>query len=651
MKTKSFLFILFIFLFACKSFETKEYIKGKKHLENLNYSAGIESFLKSWEQSPNPKTARGLALSYYKVRNFEQAEEWFAKLKRENQLDSTDLRPFAESLIANSKYSEAREILKILDPAQSSDMLKNLWSNSEYGGILTNDLSRSRVAPVEGINTKFSEFGPFIYQDEKLLWVSDRLEKEVDWKFNDNGLKNDIYGWTGNDYLSLYQVNLTQDLKSIFGSAEEIKGFESKYHIGPIYKSDQWIFITLTKAHKYRKTESGKFNNYTIFPEVYYIDNNLDSISLEDFMTLPFNSPLNYSVSDPFFDQKSQRLYFSSDMPGGQGGTDIYFSQWIDEKGWQPPINVGPTINTSFNERSPFFSEDGTFYFSSDGHIGLGGLDIFKSSKVGEDFILPVNLGTPINSNRDDFGFVLGRDFKQGFLASDRVGGKGLDDIYFVDLESRQSMILEGKVLDAIDSSLLADAVVSVFSENGGIINSFVTGQDGAYKVKLGSNQFVSINSRKTGYLKTELKGIEIPENTIMGDSLVFQDIYMNRIEIGKAYEIENIYYDFDKWNIREDAKPNLDFLLGILKENPTIKVEIRSHTDSRGTVNYNMRLSKRRAESVVDYLISNGISSSRLSSIGMGEFQIRNECIDNVECTEEKHQENRRTEFKIISY
>lgn len=645
-------YFLLLILFSCKSLAYKDYMLGVESAENLNYSEGISSFLKSWESSPQPETARGLAQAYLKTRNFEQAEEWYARLERDQELDSLDWKPFAEVLIANSKYTEATELLMKLDPNQENPKLASLWKSATQGKEFLNKPTTAQIKGLDQINTSFAEFGPFFSSDSLLYFTSDRLvasSKRID---TQNALKSNVYGWTGNGFLAMYQSPWDSDQNQVKNSPIQDETLKSELHVGPYFQSGNNLFVTLTQPQKFEKSsDKGSARDYTLYPELFFAQKS-DTLAVEDFDALPFNQPFSYSVSDAFFDAAENRLYFSSDMPGGMGKADIYYAEWTDNGGWSAPVNLGADINTDQDERTPIIGPDGHFYFSSAGWAGIGGLDVFRAERNGGGLGSPINLGSPVNSNRDDFGFsFLGQDPEQAFLASDRQGGKGLDDIYWVDLNVERTLILQGKVYDLTTKEVLSDAVVNLISDNGNVLGSRITEEDGSFRFKIDPAQLLTLKASKTGFLDGENGNIRIPPSSDIRDSVLTRDVYLDQIEVGKTFRLENIYYDFDKWDIREDARPELDRLAAILEDNPTMQIELHSHTDSRGTTSYNQKLSQKRAQSVVDYLLNLGISSSRLEAVGYGESQLLNSCSDGTSCTEEEHQQNRRTEFKIVAY
>lgn len=642
--------ILLICCIGCKPLSYKIYLDGKKQAENLNYSAGIEQFLKSWDKSPQPETARGLAQAYSKLRNFEQAEEWYKKLERDNGLVDEDLKSYTEVLIANSKYSEATTVLKRLDSTQSNPNLILIWKTALGGKTFLNSSSEATVSPLPEVNSAFSEFGAVILDDSILHFTSDRLVSKNPRIDPNNALKSDKYGWTGNGFLKMYEANWDTGEKSVKDSPVLTESLMSDLHVGPFYQKGEKQFLTLTQAQKFNKSGKGSARNYTLFPELYF---SLDSgnVSLKSFEPLPFNDAFAYSVSDPFYEESTGRLYFSSDMPGGNGNADLYYSELVNGS-WSTPMNLGEQINTNGDERTPFVDSNGALYFSSTGHPGLGGMDVFKSNNMNGEYKEPQNLGSPVNSNRDDFGFsfVPGSD-TEGVFASDRKGGMGLDDIYFANLFVQKDLVIKGRVIDKETGLNLKDAVVTIYNDQDQMQNTFVSEEDGSFRFKVDFDEVIHLGAKKTGFLTGNTDNIKIPALGEIKDSVIVKNIYLDQIIVGKTYTLENIYYDFDKWDIRNDAKPELDKLIKILRDNPTIKIELYSNTDSRGTNAYNLELSDKRAQAVILYLTNSGITKSRLKGIGFGEENLLNSCKDSIPCTDEQHQENRRTEFKIIEY
>ena len=372
---------------------------------------------------------------------------------------------------------------------------------------------------------------------------------------------------------------------------------------------------------------------------------------------LPFNSD-SYQVANPALSNDGKTLYFASDMEGTLGLSDIFKVAVNEDGSFGTPVNLGPEINTAGRETFPFVSAKDELYFTSDGHPGLGGLDIFitKIPKEGP-FKEVLNVGEPANTPKDDFALIINTDTKKGFLSSNRDGGEGSDDIYkFIEtreIEFLCEQLLVGIVTDAETGAILPNTKLTLFDEKFTKLKETTSDAEGKYDfgaVECGKKYYVRavlpayttkevpvIITKESG--KTELP-IELEsavKKAIVGDDL------------GKLLELKIIYFDLDKWNIRPDAALELEKVLSVLEQYPTMKIDIRSHTDSRATAAYNEKLSDRRAKSTMAWLVKNGISSDRLTAKGYGESKLVNKCADGVPCTEEEHQANRRSEFILI--
>jgi len=397
-----------------------------------------------------------------------------------------------------------------------------------------------------------------------------------------------------------------------------------------------------------------------------------------------WSEPERLSISDsiawdgsPSFSADERTLYFSSNRRGGKGGVDLYRVP-IDNSGrFGRPINLGSTINTPGDELFPYVSANGKLYFSSDGHPSIGGLDLFVASR-NESEIIVEHLGVPINSIGDDFAISFS-DSTQGYISSNRPGGKGDDDIYFfksTGSEDRWWTTAPPPVIDTLNKKIVnyfvqvkvvdpsgnpIDSVKINVRKNGQTLSNEKTNKKGFIElIDLAENDELVFKCDKEDFITVRssfsMEGKSIPESLLkkeMTDTTFQVIITMDRPEIGKEisklYEINSIYYDLDKADIRTDAAEELDKIVQFLTDNTQMNLELGAHTDARASTGYNLKLSQRRAESAVNYIIRRGIAKDRIKPKGYGESQLINECSDGVECPEEMHQQNRRTEFKII--
>jgi peptidoglycan-associated lipoprotein len=368
---------------------------------------------------------------------------------------------------------------------------------------------------------------------------------------------------------------------------------------------------------------------------------------------LPMSSD-EYSVEHPCLTKDGKQMYFASDMPGGQGSMDLYVVD-IDASGiFGQPRNLGPTINTLHREQFPFISSEGTLYFASDGHQGSGNLDVFMSKKINDtEFDKPVNLGSTINGEMDDFNYIIDEVKNQGYFASNREGD---DNLYtFVREPNKLQYLVEGEVRDKKTLELLPGSTVKLYDDKGVLLDEVLVGKDGDFMFNTEPNKKYKIMAFKDFYIPAEAEFETSQNGKVYLDLQMKVESYydaediINKKDDGTVLiDLENIYFDLDKWNIKPQAAEVLTVLVNLLKKYPYMEIQIGSHTDSRASSMYNLRLSNKRAASALEYLVQNGIERKRLSSVGYGETKPLIICPKN-DCTEEEHAANRRCTFMIL--
>lgn len=446
------------------------------------------------------------------------------------------------------------------------------------------------------------------------------------------------YDWTGKSYLDLYFSYKDKNGKWL--SPMLLKGdVNGEYHEGPACFNKEGNVVYFSRSNyegKKLKKNSKSDSNIKLFRA------ELVGEKWTNLKELPFNSD-EYSCGHPCLSPDGKTLYFISDMPGGFGGTDIYRST-LNGDTWSKPENLGAVINTGGNEMFPYMHSDETFYFSSDAHNNLGGLDVFMTYYDGKKWLQVENLNYPLNSSRDDFAFVMNPDNKTGYVSSNRSND---DKIYEV-TKNDPTFILSGFVKHKGLTTPVDSAIIEITDLNSNAKERVLTAKNGAYKTKLKPGGNYSIKAFKSMFFPVnEPKSISTVGKKVSENFTA--NFELEQIVIEKPIVLQNIYYDLDKWNIREEAAKELDKLVGVLNENPNIYIELSSHTDSRAGDQYNMVLSDKRAQAAVQYLIVKGIDAKRLKWKGYGETRLVNKCKNKVNCTEEEHQQNRRTEFKVI--
>jgi outer membrane protein OmpA-like peptidoglycan-associated protein len=613
----------------------------------FNYKKAIDLYEQAYKKKQTLYTAERLGECYALVNDYKQTESWYAIAAGMPDTKADNILAYAKALQQNSKYAEAKshykkyaEINKSLTPKEQS-----LWlSSCDSAMVWMKNPTATTIKNETRMNTPQSDWGATAYNNT-ITFASDRgnvLEDKQSGarpflKF-DGAKRPDrtIYGWTGNHYLRLYMVDGKQDSVNMFPLDAN-----TNYHVGPasFTKDGNEMFFTLTRIPKKPVFVKGKLA--TVNVEIY---SSKKDAAGKWAVPSPFkyNKVDEYSLGDPFVTSDGNSLYFVSNMTGGLGGTDIYVSQRTDAGDWGTPVNL-KEINTEGNERTPVFDTENNFYFSTDGRVGMGGLDIFRTNLSAGKVAEPKNLGYPTNSPQDDFAY-LKTSALSGFLSSNRTEGLGSDDIYSFTEQQVIAFRLTGKVFDKTTNQPLSNSIVTLTKINGQALK-VQTDESGDFKFNLDKSSDYNLTGDKTNY-RSDV--VSLTTNNLTTSTVINKDLYLEKIELDKAIRIENIYYDFDKSNIRPDAAIELDKLVKIMRDNPTIWIELGSHTDSRGNDQYNQWLSQSRANSAVQYIIDRGVDKNRITARGYGERKLLNNCANGVKCSEADHQLNRRTEFKI---
>ncbi len=439
--------------------------------------------------------------------------------------------------------------------------------------------------------------------------------------------------WNGLSYLDLYYSEKKTMVTWL--NAQALPGqVNGKWHEGPLAFSENGRTMYFTRSH-YTGHKLGK-DDGDVSHLMMFRASLSDAGEWGDIRAFAFNGD-DFSTGHPALSSDERTLYFASDRPGGHGGTDIWKS--VDNgTGWGEPTNLGPTVNTAGNELFPTVNGH-TLYFASTAHENMGGLDIFSTHESDGRWSEPENLGYPLNTAHDDFGFVMNATNNNGYLSSDRTGNDRIHAFIY----QERIFILDGMVSDSI--GFLSNVEATVLNVETMEEQTVLTGRDGRFSCKLAPESLYDITTQHPGYLAARKR---ISTKGIAGSDTLFAALVLRTIELNKPIAIKNIYFDYDRWEIRPDAAAELDKLVDIIKDNPDLSFELGSHTDSRGGDLYNLVLSDGRANSTVDYLIRHGADPGRITARGYGEERLVNGCTNGVACSEEAHQANRRTEFTI---
>ena len=622
--------------------------RGNKNYDQYAYVDAIKTYERLYEKGyKSPDMLLKIGNSYYFNADLEKASKWYDELYTTNPEQEAEFYyRFSQSLRATKNYSKADEMMNKFNAKSGNDARAQLFDkNRNYLAEIKKNSGRYKIENA-GINSKYSDYGPS-FMDKKVVFSSAR---------DTGNFSKRIHTWTGEYFTNLYSADLAED-----GSLGEVQKFgnklNSKYHEAtPVFSKDgKTVYftrnnyldkrgydaskVTLLKIYKATVDEKGKWINVT---------------------PLPFNGD-SYQTAHPALSPDGKTMYFASDMPGTFGKSDIYKVTINEDGSFGTPVNLGKTINTEGRETYPFVNNKNELFFSSDAHPGLGGLDIF-ATQIPEDGIFKkiVNIGEEANSSKDDFAYIINSETKRGFLSSNRDGGDGNDDIYKF-LETRELFIEQaifGIVTDPASKEVLPNTKITLLDEKFNKIAETTTDEKGYY-------EFLKLEPGTKYYLrteKTEYDTKEVPVITGKEEGKTEVNIEIEKtvkpVQVGddlaKAFGIKLIYFDLDKSNIRPDAEIELAKILDVMEQYPSMKIDVRSHTDCRQTAKYNMALSDRRAKSTMAWLVSKGIDKSRLTGKGYGESRLVNDCgcePTNVSnCTEEQHQANRRSEFIITA-
>lgn len=594
---------------ADKLFSRYEYVDAAKEYQKLVDNGKGDGYV-----------YKQLADTYYNMFNTNEAISWYAKATQSQQDAETYFR-YAQMLKANGKYEEANKQMNKFAAMAPNDMrAKAHKENPNYIPKLNSKTAAYTVKSLP-VSSDKSEFGAVMY-DNTLYFTSSRNASR----------KN--YGWNEEPFLDIYKATLADDSGN-FSEATTVTELNSKFHDGPLtisadgntaYFSSDSFREGLFEKDKVNKLKLGKNNLYKATKS---------GNSWGNIKPLPFNSK-EYSTSNPSLSRDGKTLYFSSDMPGSIGGVDIWKVS-VNGDDFGTPQNLGPKVNTEGNESFPFIADDNkTLYFASSGKQGLGGLDVYTVDlSNGAD---AVNMGKPINSEKDDFAFTFNKAKNMGFFSSNRNGN---DDIFGATPICNVDII--ATVTNAKTGAVLADAKVSILDDKKNVIATEMSNSKGEVKYNVACDKAFVIQASKDGY-----EGNSFPVAKSKGPE-VKVDAALQPIDVIITPEeiiLKPIYFEYDKSNITAEGAFELDKLVQVMKNNTEMVIFAKSHTDNRGSDAYNLSLSDRRAKSTVQYIISKGIDASKITGKGFGESELKVQC---EPCTEEQHAQNRRSEFLIV--
>lgn len=618
---KNTLLLFFVLVGISLSAQNKDTKNADKLFESYDYFKAAQEYLALVEKgNSDTYVSKQLGDSYYYMRNTMEAEKWYAKAVQTKQDPETYYR-YAQMLKSNGKYTEADAQMKIFAALVPDDQrAKQFNENPDY---LSKLLNREKLYVVDKIlvNSERSDFGAILYGDV-LYFASARNEN------------NKIYSWNNEPFLDIYQA--TYNAAGSYSEPVPVTELNSRFHEGPVtmtkdgsvvYFSSESFKDKLFVKDKTHKLKFGQVNLYKAVKE-----NGKWGVVTP----LPFNSK-SYSMGNPSIDKDGKVLYFASNMPGSVGGTDIWKVTVNSDGTFGAPENLGNKINTASDENFPFVTEDAILYFSSNGLTGFGSLDVF-SVDLNKDQE-PYNIGKPVNTEKDDFAFTFNKDKNIGYLSSNR---SGVDHIY------SSIPICKGEILSVVKNAktgkLLANSRVVILDSMNTILDTQTSNENGEVLYKVECQKPYTIEVFKDGYVSKSFPVAKIKEGKITVDAVIDPvEVIVTEIEI----ILKPIYFEYNKSNITKKGAAELDKLVYVMSQNDKLRIYVKSHTDSRGTDEFNLDLSERRANSTVAYIVSKGISVDKITGKGFGESEFKVDCQD--KCTDDEHALNRRSEFMII--
>ena len=631
--------ILTLLISSVSFSQEKRIEKADKEFDRLAYIDAREIYLKVIEDGyESAEIYQNLGDTYYWNSDYDNAAKWYALLieKFPGEAAPSYYLRAAQSYKSIDKYDESDKLMIAYSTMSGDNLIvQNFEETRDYLSIIA-FTSKKYELEKTAINTETSDFGGSYYMD-KIVFAS-----------ADGTTGDKIYSWTEQPFLDLFMAD--RDENGRLTNKERLRGaINTEYHESSAVFTKDGNTIYFTR-NNFRKGKARKDKGKTVRLKLYTATKNENGV-WGDVVELPFNSA-EYSTAHPALSLDETKLYFSSDMPGTLGMSDIFYVDIEENNTYGAPVNLGIKVNTEARESFPFISVQGNLFFATDGRPGLGGYDIYsgtidENSKVG----VLQNIGSPANSNQDDFGLIINEDENLGYLTSNRDGEQGStdDDIYRIQFSSCK-VELAGIVVDAKTGSLLPGATVVLLDADNMQIEETIADKDAAFSFPgVECETQYTVRASKDAYEPNE-KVVTTPNETIT----LNLEIPLTPVDpcppedLGCRLSLLPIYFDFDKSFIRPDAEIELAKILAALRQYPELEIHIESHTDSRGSDSYNEALSERRAQSTLQWLIGKDISRDRLTAKGYGEYNLRNQCSDGAKCSEEEHQYNRRSMFII---
>ncbi len=642
-KKSKYLLCSLLMAFALVTAQDKKTKKAKENFDSYSYAPAIESYEDLVENGYSEEDIfKNLGDANYQNANYSEAANWYSKLFAIEglTLDADYMYRYAQSLKSSKEYEASDVWMQKYQATKMADVrAKKIVGNPDYMKKIENNSGRYDIKSL-GLNSVASDFAP-AFRGEQLVFSSAR----------DSGtVAKNIHTWNNKSFTNLYSATPSGD---DFGAVSKIASLNKKTHetSAAFTKDGSTVYFTRNNSEngKFSRDEDG-VSRLKIYRA------NLKDGNWTNITELPFNAD-GYSTAHPALSPDERKLYFASDMEGTIGASDIFVVDLNEDGSIGAPQNLGNNINTEARETFPFVTASNALYFASDGHPGLGGLDVFATKIDDMDNLYIVNVGRSVNSEQDDFSFIINEETKKGFFASNREGGLGSDDIYgFTETEEIDltcNTIVEGIVKDEETDGPLAGAKVAIFNTNNELISETISGDDGSfalegdcrdgdYKLVASKDEYNNGDKMFAVVSANDTSGVEIALEKTVKRAPVGTDLV-------QFLSLKPVYFDLDKADIRPDASATILKVIEYMNLFPDIKIQVQSHTDVKAGESYNQRLSQQRADNTVTYLISNRMDESRVSGEGFGKSKLANDCTTLEKCTDEEHEKNRRSEFIVM--
>ena len=609
--------------------------EGSAAYEQLRYQDAIHHLSKAVQRDATPEAYRMLAASYARVNATDEAAMAYGLLCASPHAEDNDRIAYARILMSQGQYDRASQILDAVSARNPDDMMARSLQISAMGAEEVKRDSTAYELTVMETPGVLAAFSPCISGDQMIFTGS--VEK-----FGSRDPYTDL------SYTDLYSMPLSG------GKPEPLKSVNGPYHDGVATVSPDGKMLVYTRSsHKEEKarrlTSEGDVNNTTI----YYARRNAEDTEWE--------KPIEIGLSDgrfmfahPSFSADGERLYFSSNYPGGSGGMDIWYMKRNGDTWEFPPVNLGPVVNSPGNEVFPQPQGRDTLYYASNAHFTLGGLDVVYAIEGDSTWSGPHHLGYPLNSRSDDFGIIFAEGNRSGWVSSDRGG---FDQIFAFTINPTP-LDVRGRVVESHSRQPIPYAKLRLIDVHDGSAFNITADKDGRFEARLPHARTYEIQASMDLFFSNE-QTLLTPADPVTREMDMVIDLmpvddltmsqYVSQLSAGDVFQLPEINWDYDSYSLRESSMPTLEIVAEFLVNNPLIVVELQSHCDSRGQNAYNQKLSDRRARSAARYLTDRGVSSNQVVPIGKGETQLKNECANGVPCSEAKHEQNRRTEFVIV--